>query len=307
MAGVINTGSIPKALWPGIQEFFGVHYNKHAKTYPLIFNTVKSDKNYEEYIGVTGFNLAQLKPQGQSIAFDSQQQGFPTRLINASFGLGYIVTYEEIKDNLYKKLTMSRTGSLSFSMIQAKEQNLHLILNRATNGSYVGGDGVALASTVHPNVSGGTFGNTPVTPADLTELSLEDGLIAIRGFLDDKGLFINARAKRLLVARQEVFNATRITKSVYQPGTANNDINAHRLLGSLPEGVVESVYLTAPHTWFILTDAGGDGHGLIYQEREAPFMFTDNDFDTLNFKAGAMERYTGGWDDPRGLWVNPGP
>jgi hypothetical protein len=306
-AAVINTGSLPKLLWPGLQEVFGVGYNKHAKTYPMLFNTVKSDKNYEEYIGITGFGPGQLKPQGQSLSYDSQQQGFPTRLVNATYALGFIVTYEEIKDNLYKKITASRMTSLSFSMLQAQEINLHLIYNRATNATYVGGDGVSLASTAHPNVSGGTYANTPTVAADLSEASLEDGLIAIRGFQDDKGLFINCKALSLVVPRQEFYNAIRITKSVYQPGTMNNDINAHKSVGAIPQGVIESVYLTAPHTWFLRTDAGGDGHGMIYQERETIRTFTDNDFDTFNFKAGAMQRYVGGYDDPRGIWVNAGP
>ena len=306
-AGLITTGSLPKLLWPGLQEIFGVGYKKHDKTYPLLFNTVVSDKNYEEYVGITGFGPAQLKPQGTSLSYDSQQQGYITRLVNATYALGYIVSYEEIEDLQYKKIAEGRANSLSFSMLQAKEINLHLIYNRATTAGYVGGDGVVLASTAHPNVSGGTFANTPVTPADLSEASLEDGLIAIAGFQDDKGLFINAKARSLVVPRQEWYNAMRITKSVYQPGTANNDINAHKAVGAIPEGVIQSVYLTAPHTWFLRTDAGGDGHGMIFQQREAPRMFSDNDFDTFNFKAGAMERYIGGWDDPRGIWVNPGP
>lgn len=305
--GVITTGSLPKLLWPGLQEIFGVGYKKHDKTYPLLFNTVKSDKKYEEYVGVTGFAAGAIKPEGTSISYDSQQQGYITRLTNVTYGLGYIVTYEEIKDLQYPKITASRTNSLAFSMIQAKEINLHAFYNRATTAGYVGGDGVVLASTAHPNVSGGTYANTPTVAADLSEASLEDGLIAIRGFQDDKGLFINCRARSLVVARQEFYNAVRITKSVYQPGTSNNDINAHKAVGAIPEGVIESVYLTAPHTWFIRTDAGGDGHGMIYQEREPVRFFSDNDFDTFNFKAGAMERYTGGWDDPRGLWINPGP
>jgi hypothetical protein len=306
-AGTITTGNLPKLNWPGLQEVFGVGYNKHAKTYPMLFNTVPSDKNYEEYVGITGFGPGQLKPQGQGLAYDSQQQGFITRLVNATYALGFIVTYEEIKDNLYPKITSSRMGSLAFSMLQAKEINLHFVYNRAFNATYIGGDGVSLANTAHPNVSGGTFANTPTVSADLSEASLEDGLIAIRGFQDDKGLFINCRARSLIVPRQEFYNALRITKSVYQPGTANNDINAHKAIGAIPEGVIESVYLTAPHAWFIRTDAGGDGHGLIYQEREAVRTFQDNDFDTLNFKAAAMERYVGGWDDPRGLWANNGP
>ena len=306
-AGVITTGSLPKLLWPGLQELFGVTYNQHEKTYPLLFDTVKSDKAYEEYVQVTGFGIGQYKPQGQSISYDSQQQGFVTRLTNAAYALGYIVTEEEIEDNLYPKISQSRTRSLAFSMLQAKEVNTHLIYNRAFTSGYTGGDGVVLCSTAHPNVSGGTYANTPTVAADLSEASYEDGLIAIKGFTDDKGLFINVKAKSLIVARQEWYNALRLTKSVYRPGTADNDINATLMDASVPGGAIQSVYLTSPHAWFIRTDAGGDGKGLIYQERTPIKFFQDNEFDTRNMKAGAMERYTAGWEDPRGVWGNNGP
>jgi hypothetical protein len=305
--GTISTGTFPKLLWPGLQEVFGISYREHEKVYPKLFNTVKSDKNYEEYLGVTGFGLSQIKAQGSSIAYDSQQQGFTTRLTNVTYALGYICTYEEIQDNLYPKVSKGRTKALAFSMVQAKELNLHLIYNRAFNGTYLGADGVALASTAHPLVGGGTYANTPTVAADLSEVSLEDGLIAIKGFVDDKGLLINVKARKLIVPRQEFYNAVRITKSMYQSGTANNDVNAIQYTAAIPEGIVESVYLTAPHAWFLLTDVGGDGHGMIHQEREAVQFFNDNDFDTRNFKAGAMERYTGGWDDARALWANNGP
>lgn len=305
--GVITTGSIPKALWPGLREIFGMGYDKHATTYPMLFDTVTSDKAYEEYQQVTGFGLGQFKPQGTSISYDSQQQGFTTRLTNAAYALGYIVTHEEIKDNLYKKITAQRTGALAFSMAQCKEQVMHLIYNRAFTSGYVGADGVTLANTAHPNVSGGTYANTPTVASDLSEASLEDALIAIKGFQDDKGLFINVKATKLVVPRQEEWNALRLTKSVYQPGTANNDINATNYANAIPGGTVVSVYLTSPHAWFLRTDAGGDGHGMIYQERESIEFFNDNEFDTRNFKAGAYERYTGGWDDPRGIWANNGP
>ena len=307
MAGVISTGSLPKLSWPGLQELFGVSYKQHPKIYTQLFDTVKSDKSYEEYVQVTGFGLAQYKPQGQSISYDSQQQGFTTRLTNAAYALGYIVTEEEIEDNLYPKISQSRTRSLAFSMLQAKEVNMHLIYNRAFTAGYVGGDGVTLGNVAHPNVSGGTYANKPAVDADLSEASYEDALIAIAGFADDKGLLINVQAKALIVPRQEWFNAARLTKSVYQPGTANNDVNATLALNSVPQGPIQSVYLTAPHSWFIRTDAGGDGKGMIYQERTPVKFFQDNEFDTRNMKAGAMERYSGGWEDSRGLFCVQGP
>jgi hypothetical protein len=305
--GLITTGSLPKLLWPGLHDLWGRFYNKYEKIYPKLFNTTYSDKAYEEYQEVTGFTFGQVKPQGQSMAYDSVVQGFTTRLINTTYALGYIVTMEEIQDNLYPKESKSRTTANSFSMLQAKEQNLHLIYNRAFNGTYIGADGVALCSTAHPFVTGGTYANKPTVDADLSEASLEDALISIRGYTDAKGLFMNVKAISLVVPRQELYNAIRLTKSIYQPGTANNDINASKWVTAVPEGFIESVYLTAPHSWFLRTDAAGDGHGLIYQERMSPEFAQDNDFDTKNFKAGTVERYAGGWDNPHSIFGVQGP
>jgi hypothetical protein len=305
--GLITTGSLPKLLWPGLYDLWGRFYNKYEKIYPKLFNTTYSDKAYEEYQEVTGFTFGQVKPQGQSMAYDSVVQGFTTRLINTTYALGYIVTMEEIQDNLYPKESKSRTTANSFSMLQAKEQNLHLIYNRAFNGTYIGADGVALCSTAHPFVTGGTYANKPTVDADLSEASLEDALISIRGYTDAKGLFMNVKAISLVVPRQELYNAIRLTKSIYQPGTANNDINASKWVTAVPEGFIESVYLTAPHSWFLRTDAAGDGHGLIYQERMSPEFAQDNDFDTKNFKAGTVERYAGGWDNPHSIFGVQGP
>jgi hypothetical protein len=241
------------------------------------------------------------------MAYDSVVQGFTTRLINTTYALGYIVTMEEIQDNLYPKESKSRTTANSFSMLQAKEQNLHLIYNRAFTSTYTGADGQPLCSTAHVWVTGGTYANKPTVDADLSEASLEDALISIRGYTDAKGLFMNVKAISLIVPRQELYNAIRLTKSIYQPGTANNDINASKWVTAVPEGFIESVYLTAPHAWFLRTDAAGDGHGLIYQERMAPEFAQDNDFDTKNFKAGTVERYAGGWDNPHAIFGVNGP
>jgi hypothetical protein len=306
--GVITTGSLPKLLWPGVRATFGIAYNEHEKVFPQLFNKVNSDKAYEEYVGVTGFSLAAVKAQGTSLAYDSQSQGFTTRLTNATVALGYIVTYEEIKDNLYPKVSKTRTKALAFSMVQAKELFAHLVYNQAFSSTLqTGADGVALASTAHPLVGGGTYANTPVTSSDLSETSLEDALIAIDGFVDDKGLLINVKGRSLIVPRQEFYNATRIMKSMYQSGTANNDINAIQYTGALPDGIIKSVYLTAPHAWFIRTDNGGEDAGMLWQERESIRFFNDNDFDTFNEKAGSMERYAFGFDDARALWAVNGP
>ncbi len=306
--GIITTGSIPKALWPGLKALYGTTYDQVEKTYSKLFSQVSSDKAYEEYLAFTGFSMAQVKPQGQSLAYDNQQQGFVTRLVNTTYALGWIATMEEMQDNQYPIVLRTRTKANAFSLLQAKEVNTHLIYNRAFNATYVGADGQPLCSTAHPNVSGGTFSNTFAVAADLSEASLEDATISIQGLLDDKGLQINVQPQALIVPKQEQFNATRILDSTYQSGTANNDINAMKQMGTFPGGIIMSRYLTAPHAWFIRTTVAGNmENGMIFQERSAPTPVSDNDMDTLNFKAGSWERYAAGWSDPRGLFGSNGP
>jgi hypothetical protein len=307
MAGIITTGSLPKLLWPGIKDIHGMEYSQWPKAYPNLFKTVTSDKAWEEYVVATGFVLGRAKPEGQGMTFDDQAQGPTTRIVNTTYALGYIVTMEEIQDNLYAKVSKGRAAANARSMAQAKEVNLHLIYNRAFTSGYIGGDGVTLASTAHPLQGGGTYANRPVAGAMLNEASLEDALISINGWVDDKSLLINAKAQQLIVPRQQQFQAERLLKSMYQPGTANNDINAIMNTNALPGGYFMSVYLTSPNAWFIRTDAGNSGYGMIYQERMALEFDEDNEFNTKNFMAGSVERYSGGWDDSRGLWCNPSP
>lgn len=307
MAAIITTGSLPKLLWPGIKDIHGVEYTQHPRIYPQLFETVQSDKAWEEYVVATGFIAGAQKAQGQSMLFDDQAQGPTTRITNTTYALGYIVTMEEIQDNLYEKVSKTRAKANAISMVQAKELNLHLIYNRAFTSGYLGGDGVTLASTAHPLQGGGTYANRPVAGAMLNEASLEDALISIMGFVDDKGLLIGVKPKSLIVPRQQTYQATRLLKSMYQPGTGNNDINAIMATNALPGGQVTSVYLTSPNAWFIRTDAGNSGYGMIYQERMKLEFSEDNDFTTKNFMAGSVERYSGGWDDARGLWCTPSP
>jgi hypothetical protein len=310
MPGVISTGSLPKLNWPGLKSISGATYREHPKVYPHWTTRVESDKAWEEYQGITGFGFASVKQQGESMAFDSQQQGFNTRITNMTVALGYVVTMEERMDNLYMdggyRLAGSRAKMNSFSMIQTKEVFAHLMLNNAFSNSFPGADGVALCSTAHPTVTGLSLSNAANPAADLNEASLEDGMIAIRGFVDDKNLFVDVHVKCLVIPRQLLYTATRILKSPYQSQTANNDINALKYTGAIPE-IVESIYLTSPGAWFLVTDTGMSGEGLIYQERMAPEPVQDNDFDTRNFKAGIIERYAFGWDNWRAVYGSNGP
>ena len=310
MPGVISTGSLPKLNWPGLKSISGTTYRQHPKYYSKWTKEVSSDKAWEEYQGITGFGFATIKQQGTSMGFDSQQQGFNTRITNTTVALGYIVTMEERQDNLYLdggyRMAGSRATMNAVSMIQTKEVFAHLILNRAFTTGYNGADGVTLCNTAHPTVTGLTYSNAASPAADLSEASLEDGMIAIRGFQDDKGLFADVHVKCLVIPRQLLYTATRILKSPYQSQTANNDVNALKYTGAIPE-IVESIYLTSPGAWFLVTDTGMSGEGLIYQQRMAVESVQDNDFDTRNFKAGMIERYAFGWDNPRAIYGSNGP
>jgi len=265
-----------------------------------------STMNYEESVQLTGFGLVPVKGQGAGTAYDSEIQGFTTRYTHLTYSLGYIVTQEELEDDLYEKVSKTRSRALAFSFHQTKENIVANIYNRAFNSGFVGGDGVELCSTVHPNTSGGTFSNELAVGADLSEASLEDLIVQIMGATDDRGLLISLMAKCLIVPRQEWFNANRILKSVFQPGNANNDINVLKATNAIPEGIKMNHYLTAPHAWFLRTNVRA-GTGLVLYNRVAISFTQDNDFDTDNAKAKSRERYSVGWTDPRALYGSNGP
>lgn len=304
MAGIITTASHPKALWPGIKAWWGQVYDEHPEEYSKLFDSDTSSQNYEEDVQLTGFGLAPRKSEGSGVAYDSEIQGFTTRYTHVAYALGYIVTKEELDDNLYEQVSRRRAAALAMSFRQTKENVGANIYNRAFNGSYTGGDGVALCSTAHPNVSGGTFANTPTVAADLSEASLEDAMIAVMGFQNDRGLLINVMPKSLVVARQNWYNANRIMKSVYTPSSANNAVNVLVATNSLPDGIVMNHYLTSPNAWFLRTNIQ---NGMKYYSRVGIQFDQDNDFDTMNAKAKGYERYSFGWTDPRAIYGVNGP
>jgi Mu-like prophage major head subunit gpT len=304
MAGIITTASHPKALWPGIKAWWGQVYDEHPEEYSKLFDSETSSQNYEEDVQLTGFGLAPRKSEGSGVAYDSEVQGFTTRYTHVAYALGYIVTKEELDDNLYEQVSRRRAAALAMSFRQTKENVGANIYNRAFSGSYTGGDGVALASTAHPNVSGGTFANKPTVDADLSEASLEDAMIAVMGFQNDRGLLINVMPKSLIVARQNWYNANRILKSVYTPSSANNAVNVLVATNALPDGIVMNHYLTSPNAWFLRTNIQ---NGLKYYSRVGIQFDQDNDFDTMNAKAKGYERYSFGWTDPRAIYGVNGP
>ena len=302
MSGVITTGNHPKALWPGIHAWFGRAYNEHPLEYKGCFNTEKSGKAYEEDVEATGFGLAPIKTQGGAISYDSETQGPTTRYTHVTVGLGYIVTQEELDDNLYEVVSKRRAKALAFSMRQTKETIAANIFNRATTSGYVGGDGVTLLSTAHPTVDG-TQSNTLGTAADLSEASLEDMLIQIMNAKNSRGLKISLLGKKLIVPTAEAFNAERILKTQLRSGTDLNDINAIKNMGLLPEGFMVNHYFTDSDSWFIRTNAP---NGLTHFERKKLKFGKDKDFDTDNAKSKATERFSFGWTDWRGVYGTMG-
>jgi phage major head subunit gpT-like protein len=298
MAGVITTGNHPKALWPGIAAWFGASYKEHPEEYKEIFEVLNSTKNYEEDVGLSGFGLAPIMGEGAAVSYDSETQKFTKRYQHTVYGLGYVVTREELEDSQYEAVSKRRAKRLKFSMRQTKEIVCANVLNRAETSGYNGGDGVTLLSTAHTSTAG-TWSNKLATAADLSEASLEDLVIQISQALDDRGKNVAIRAKKLVVPVNLMFEAKRILKSDGQSGSANNDLNA--LKGMFDFTV--NHYLTDTDAWFLLTDAPD---GMKMYERRAIEFVQDNDFDTENAKAKAYERYSAGWSDWRAMFGSAG-
>ena len=294
MAGIIMTSSHPKALWPGVKGWFGRTYNEHQVEYTDLVDTMTSDKQYEEFVQITPFGLVPEKTQGAPVQYDSEVQGPVTRVTHVLYALGYVTTYEEIKNNLYAEVSQTRAGALANAFRQTKERIVAGMYNNAFNSSYAGADGVALISSSHPNTSGGTYSNRSSVDAALSEAALEDLLVQIMGALDDRGNLINLMPRSMHVPPALWFEANRILKSVYQTRSANNDINVISATSALPMGVKMNHYFTSSTAWFVRTDVQ---KGLYYVEREGVVFDKDNDFDTMNAKAKGHEWYSVAWAD----------
>ena len=299
---VINSSSFAKALWPGINAWYGKAYSEYPVEYTKLFDTFKSTRQFEEDVGVTSFGLANIKGEGSPISYDTERQAFITRYNHVVYALGFVITREIMEDDQYDVVGQRKAQGLAFSMRQTKEIIAANVYNRATTAGYVGGDGSVLLSTTHANFAGGTWSNKLTTDADLSEAALEQAMIDIAGFTNDRGLLISVRPKSLIIARQNIFEAKRLTAPDGRPGVDTNDVNALKALGMVPEVVVNH-YLTDPDAWFIRTDVP---HGMKYFERRADAFETDNDFDTENAKFKATARYSFGWTDPRGIYGSVG-
>jgi hypothetical protein len=303
--GTINTGSFAKALWPGVNKFYSDAYNEYPIEFTMLFDKETSTKAYEEDVGVMGFGLADVTGQGEGVLYDTASQTYTNRYIHLKYTKGFIITEEAMDDAQYDVSVLGRKDAkaLAFSMRQTKEIVAANIYNRFTTAGYTYGDGVVLGSAAHPLFGGGTFSNMPAVACDLSEAALEQAVIDIAGFVNDRGLKVAILPKTLIIPKELIFEAERILKSVLQSDSADNNINALRNLNMFPGGAKASHYLTDPDAWFIRTNCPD---GMKYFERKADSFAMDNDFDTANAKFKASARYSFGNTDPRGIYGSVG-
>lgn len=301
--GVASTGSIPKLLWPGLNEVWGREYEDYPAEWRDLFDVKSSSMNYEEDVEVTGFGLAPVKPQGQSISYDTFAQQTVTRYTHVAYGLGFIITREAIDDDLYEKPAINNTQALAWSGRQTKENVGANVYNRGFNTAFTPtGDGAALFSASHPTMSGNQ--SNLLTAADLSEATLEDACITVGNAQNARGLRIALRPESLHISIQNQFEAERILKSILTPSTSNNAINALRSMGMFPNGAKVNHYFTDTDAWFVRTNVPAAGMTM-FQRVKAEFA-QDGDFDTSNLKYKYYERYAFGASDFRAIWGNAG-
>jgi len=299
----INRAQLVKELEPGLNALFGLEYSNYENEHAEIFDTETSDRAFEEEVMLSGFGEAAVKGEGASITYDDAQEVYTSRYSHETIALAFALTEEAIEDNLYDKLASRYTKALARSMATTKQIKAASILNNAFSSSYPGGDGKELCATDHPTLSGANLSNELSTPADLSETALEQALIDISAFTDERGLKIAVRGMKLIIPKELQFTADRIMKSTLRVGTADNDINALKNMGMVPQGYTVNHYLTDPEAFFIKTDAP---NGLKMFQRVAIKTGMEGDFETGNVRYKARERYSFGWSDPRGIFGSPG-
>jgi len=299
----INRAQLVKELEPGLNALFGLEYSNYENEHAEIFETETSDRAFEEEVMLSGFGEAAVKGEGASITYDDAQEVYTSRYSHETIALAFALTEEAIEDNLYDKLASRYTKALARSMAVTKQIKAASVLNNAFSSSFPGGDGKELCATDHPTLSGADLRNELSTPADLSETSLEQALIDIAAFTDERGLKIAVRGMKLIIPKELQFTADRIMKSTLRVGTADNDINAIRNMGMVPQGYTVNHYLTDPEAFFIKTDAP---NGLKMFQRVAIKTGMEGDFETGNVRYKARERYSFGFSDPRGIFGSPG-
>ena len=299
----INRAQLVKELEPGLNALFGLEYSNYENEHAEIFSVESSDRAFEEEVMLSGFGEAAVKGEGASITYDDAQEVYTSRYSHETIALAFALTEEAIEDNLYDKLASRYTKALARSMAVTKQIKAASILNNAFSSSAPGGDGKELCATDHPTLSGANLRNELSVAADLSETSLEQALIDIAAFTDERGLKIAVRGMKLIIPKELQFTADRIMKSTLRVGTADNDINAIKNMGMVPQGYTVNHYLTDPDAFFIKTDAP---NGLKMFQRVAIKTGMEGDFETGNVRYKARERYAFGWSDPRGIFGSPG-
>jgi hypothetical protein len=298
----ISRAQLVKELEPGLNALFGLEYKGYEQEHKQVYDVESSDRAFEEEVMLSGFDTAPVKTEGAGVAYDQAQEVYTARYTHETIALAFSLTEEAVEDNLYASLAARYTKALARSMANTKQIRAASVLNGAFTTS-VGGDGVPLCADNHPTLSGPNLRNELATPADLSETSLEQALIDIAAFTDERGLKIAIQGLKLIIPKELQFTADRILKSTLRVGTADNDINAIRNMGMVPQGYAVNHYLTDPDAWFIKTDAP---NGMKMFERVSMKTGFEGDFDTGNVRYKARERYSFGFSDPRGIFGSPG-
>ena len=299
----ISRAQLLKELLPGLNALFGMEYARYGEEHKEIYETETSERSFEEETKLSGFSAAPVKNEGSAIQYDNAQEAWTARYTHETIAMGFSITEEAVEDNLYDSLSSRYTKALARGMAYTKQVKAAYVLNNAFTGGPTYGDGVVLCSTAHPLVSGGTNSNRPTTGADLNETSLENAVIQIAGWTDERGLLIAAKPKKLIVPPSLMFVATRLLETELRVGTTDNDINALKNNGSIPEGYTVNHFLTDTNGWFLLTDVP---NGLKHFVRTPMSTGMDGDFDTGNVRYKARERYSFGVSDPLGIFGSPG-
>ena len=302
MAAISRANEL-KQLLPGLNALFGEEYNRYENEHEEIYVTENSERSFEEELKLSGFGAAPVKDEGSAITYDTAQESFVARYTHETIGLGFSITEEAMEDNLYVSVSARYTKALARAMSYTKQVKAAYPLNNGFSTTFSSGDGVALFSTAHPLVNGSTNSNRPSTGADLNETSLEDAIIQIGKWTDERGLKIAAKARKLIIPSDLQFVATRLLQSDYRVGTADNDINAVKTNGVIPEGYSVNHYLTDTNAFFITTDVPD---GMKHFVRAPMTTTMDGDFDTGNVRYKARERYSFGVSDPLGIFGSPG-
>jgi len=299
----ITRSQLVKELEPGLNALFGLEYKRYENEHEQIFSIETSDRAFEEEVMLTGFGAAPVKTEGAGVQYDNAIESFTARYTHETIAMAFALTEEAVEDNLYDRLAGRYTKAMARSMAHTKQVKGAAVLNNGFSASYPGGDGVALFSTQHPTALSANFSNRPTVGADLNETSLEQGIIDIAAFIDERGLKVALTARKLIVPKELQFTAERLMKSTLRTATADNDINAIKSMGLIPEGYSVNHYLTDTNAWFLITDAP---NGLKMFERSPIKTAFEGDFDTGNVRYKARERYSFGWSDPRGAYGSPG-